>query len=84
MKNVKGMIGYILVTLLAGLICIWLGVDTFTREPSVVRWLGLIMVFAGVGLFFRAWVLGSALHFEVAGKEAWWAIKKFLPSRYTQ
>lgn len=84
MKNIKGMVSYTIVTLIGGFICIWLGVDIFTGEPSLVRWFGLIIVFAGVGLFFRAWVFGSALHLEVAGKEAWWGIKKFLPRRYTE
>ncbi len=84
MKNHKGLIVYIVVTLLAGLIVGSLGISIFSGEVSFVRWGGLLVGFAGVGLIFRAWALGSALHFDENGKEAWWAIKKFLPSRYTQ
>ena len=84
MKNHKGMIAYIIITLVSGLMLSRFGVSIFTNEGSSLRWFGLLIGSMGVGLVILAWAWASAVHFEVARKEAWWAINKFLPRRYTE
>lgn len=84
MKDHKGMIAYIAVTLVIGLFVTYLGADMFLSEQTSVRWLGIFMGGCGALVVLTAWVWGSALHFGVTQKEAWWGIKNFLPKRYTQ